>query len=305
MLINNFPVQYSQNFTIPEHVSDIEKLYETRSPLIGNPFLSTAEDTFIKQEDKSKAIAHRGYSSIAPENTIPAFIEAAKNGCKTIECDIEWTKDNIPVILHDKTINRTARRKDGSHLFWPKKCSSLNYKELLEYDFGLWFSDKYKGTKIPSLKELLKCAKEHKLSIYLELKETLNFDNKKAQTLADLIHKADLEDKITWISFNEDYLKIMRQIMPHARLGFLSKKTPTEKTINILKNLQSGENEVFLDIKVSKISPESAKLLKGAGFEFEAWTVNNKDILNDLDSLGCKAITTDRISASEARKYFN
>ena len=304
MLINNPPAQYSQNFIMPEYIQNINLLDEN-TPIVQNPFLNKGMDTFTKKEDKANVIAHRGYSSIAPENTIPAFIEAAKNGYKTIECDIEWTKDNIPVILHDKTINRTARKTNGWRLFWPKKCSSLNYKELLDYDFGLWFSNKYKGTKIPSLNETLECCKNYELNLYLELKETSNFDERKAHILADLVQKAELEDRVTWISFNEDYLKTMSNIMPKTRIGYLTKKEPSNNTIETLKSLQTGQNEVFLDIKASKITSESKELLKTAGFDFEAWTVNNTSALINLNSLNCKGITTDKISTKEAGEYFN
>ena len=304
MLINNPPAQYSQNFIMPEYIQNINLLDEN-TPIVQNPFLNKGMDTFTKKEDKANVIAHRGYSSIAPENTIPAFIEAAKNGYKTIECDIEWTKDNIPVILHDKTINRTARKTNGWRLFWPKKCSSLNYKELLDYDFGLWFSNKYKGTKIPSLNETLECCKNYELNLYLELKETSNFDERKAQIFADLVQKAELEDRVTWISFNEDYLKTMSNIMPKTRIGYLTKKEPSNNTIETLKSLQTGQNEVFLDIKASKITSESKELLKTAGFDFEAWTVNNTSALINLNSLNCKGITTDKISTKEAGEYFN
>ena len=304
MLINNPPAQYSQNFIMPEYIQNINLLDEN-TPIVQNPFLNKGMDTFTKKEDKANVIAHRGYSSIAPENTIPAFIEAAKNGYKTIECDIEWTKDNIPVILHDKTINRTARKTNGWRLFWPKQCSRLNYKELLDSDFGLWFSNKYKGTKIPSLNETLECCKNYELNLYLELKETSNFDERKAQILADLVQKAELEDRVTWISFNEDYLKTMSNIMPKTRIGYLTKKEPSNNTIETLKSLQTGQNEVFLDIKASKITSESKELLKTAGFDFEAWTVNNTSALINLNSLNCKGITTDKISTKEAGEYFN
>lgn len=255
-------------------------------------------------EEKMKVIAHRGYSEKAPENTIPAFIMAAKNGYTTVECDLEWTKDGVPVILHDSTINRTARRKNGWPLIFPKNCSKMTYDELLKYDFGSWFSDDFKGTKIPSFSELLECAGENDLNLYVELKETADFDDKKAKILADLAKKAGLEDKITWISFNSDYLKKMADAMPSSRLGYLTKKDVDKNTIDTLNGLKTGQNEVFLDVKSTKISKESSKLLDEAGFDFEAWTVDNEDEIKNLESYDCKGVTTNKITEDDIKDYF-
>lgn len=257
------------------------------------------------ENERVKLIAHRGYTETAPENTIAAFIAAAENGYNTIECDVEWTKDGVPVILHDSTINRTARKENGWRLFWPRKCSNLTYEELLKYDFGSWYSGDFKGTKIPSFNELLNCANEHDLNLYIELKETSDFGDDKAEVLANFVKQAGLEDKVTWISFNSDYLKTMANVLPEARLGYLSKKDINSDTIDILKELQTGQNEVFLDVKSTKISEKSSNLLKNSGFDFEAWTVDDSDEFETLSSYDCKGITTDKITEEDIEEYYN
>ena len=75
-----------------------------------------------------KAINHRGYSYEAPENTIPAYIMSKKKGFTYVEGDVSFTKDNVAVLLHDATIDRTS---NGSG-----NITSLYYQELLQYDFG-------------------------------------------------------------------------------------------------------------------------------------------------------------------------
>lgn len=249
-----------------------------------------------KKNSDMMFIAHRGYSEIAPENTIPAFIAAAENGFNTVECDIEWTKDGVPVILHDKTINKTARNKDGSRIIFPTKCSNLTYDELQQYDFGIWKGEEFKGTKIPSFEELLKCSSDYDLNLYIELKESSKFDEDRARILVDYVKAAGLEDKVTWISFNSDYLEMISKVMPEARLGYLEENIPDKNTIDVLKSLKNSENEVFLDVKSSKISDEFVMMLQKAGYDFEAWTVNNEDELSSLYSLNCMGITTDSIN---------
>ncbi len=258
-----------------------------------------------EEDDDINVIAHRGYSSAAPENTIPAIIAAAEHGYKTVECDIEWTKDSVPVLLHDSTINRTARKANGKKLFFKKKCSSLTYEQLLSYDFGSWKDKKYKGTKIPTFEELLNCSKEYDLNVYVELKESSKFNKEKAQILVDAVKEAGMEDKITWISFEDDYLQEIKNLMPDARLGYLSKKKPSSETINTLKSLKTDENEVFLDVKASKMTNSTSEMLKNSGFDFETWTVNDCGELNNLFSLDCKGITTDTITEDHFEKHLD
>ena len=282
----------------------------------GNIFLQGAQNIYDIQDasdtvdidragNQVKVIAHRGYTETAPENTIPAFVAAAEKGYSTVECDIEWTKDGVPVILHDATINRTARKENGWRLFFPRKCSDMTYDKLLEYDFGSLYSNDFKGTKIPSFDELLSCASDNDLNLYVELKETTDFNDEKAQALVDAVKNAGLEDKITWISFNEDYLKTMAKAMPEARLGYLSKKEVDENTIETLKNLQTGKNEVFLDLKSSRISKTSSKILEDSGFNFEVWTVDSSDEIKELAEYDCKGITTNKITEDDIADYYN
>ncbi len=207
--------------------------------------------------------------------------------------------------MHDATINRTARKENGQKPFWPKKCSSLTYEQLLEYDFGSWFSDDFKGTKIPTFNEVLDCADDNNLNLYVELKETTDFSAEKAQTLADAVKEAGLEDKVTWISFNSSYLKTMAEVMPNSRLGYLTKKDVSQNTVKTLQDLQTGENEVFLDIKSAKISEKSSKMLQDAGFNFEVWTVDDCDEIETLASYDCKGITTDKITEDDIADYYN
>ena len=282
----------------------------------GNIFLQGAQNIYDIQDasdtvdidragNQVKVIAHRGYTETAPENTIPAFVAAAEKGYSTVECDIEWTKDGVPVILHDATINRTARKENGWRLFFPRKCSDMTYDKLLEYDFGSWYSNDFKGTKIPSFDELLSCASDNDLNLYVELKETTDFNDEKAQALVDAVKNAGLEDKITWISFNEDYLKTMAKAMPEARLGYKKKKEVDENTIETLKNLQTGKNEVFLDLKSSRISKTSSKILEDSGFNFEVWTVDSSDEIKELAEYDCKGITTNKITEDDIADYYN
>lgn len=98
--------------------------------------------------------AHRGYSGY-PENTMPAFRRAVEDGFEHLETDPVFTKDGVIVLMHDYTINRTCRNRDGSPIGEKVCLSDLTYEELLQYDAGIAFGEQFRGTPVPRLEELL------------------------------------------------------------------------------------------------------------------------------------------------------
>lgn len=91
--------------------------------------------------------AHRGAMETHPENTIPAFRAAVKAGAHMIEFDVQLTKDNNLVVIHDATVDRTT---NGSG-----KVSDLTLIEIKELDAGSWKSPEFTGLQVPTFREVL------------------------------------------------------------------------------------------------------------------------------------------------------
>lgn len=286
---NNIYANYAQTAACNAHGSTACACDTTGDAFVKSP---CATAVLAPPKKNMQMIAHRGYSKVAPENTLPAFVAAAKNGFTTVECDIQWTKDGVPVILHDSTINRTARYFDGGKISQKKKVSDVEYNELLNYDFGVWKNAKYKGTKIPTFSEFTDCCSKNNLKAYIELKNTSDFNGEKAIKLAEAVKEAGLEDKVTWISFDANYLKTMSKLLPNSRIGYLTWSKPNEKTVATLKSLKTETNEVFLNARAGAMDKTSSDLLKNSGFNFEAWTVDKKKDLHKLQSCNCTGVTT-------------
>lgn len=296
--INNF---FPRTFSLYDNMSK----YYNMPTIPYNIDLDNNSNQLKEDSSDISVIAHRGYSIEAPENTIPAFILAAEKGYDTVECDIQWTKDSVPVLLHDNTINRTARRENGWGFFFKRKCSKYTYEELQKLDFGSWKGKEYKGTKIPSFSEALDCGNEYNLNMYVELKDDSNFDKEKAKILAQAVEEAGMEDKVTWISFNPDYLKIISEVMPESRLGYLTKTEPDKEAIKTLKSLKTEDNEVFINVKASQMTKEADSLLDRAGFDFEAWTVDDEATLEKIYPFECSGITTNKLTEEEVDKIID
>ena len=125
--------------------------------------------------------AHRGVSTEYPENTMAAFRAAIAQGYDTIELDPNYTADGELVILHDATLNRTARRADGSTIPSPLAVAQLTLEEARSFDYGIAFGEVFKGEPIPLLEDALRLAEEHHIPVKI--------DNKIERFPADITEK--------------------------------------------------------------------------------------------------------------------
>jgi len=99
--------------------------------------------------------AHKGDSKRAPENTMAAFRAACDAGYEFIELDPKYTADGVCVLHHDWTVNRTGRLKSGEALPTDTRVDALTLAELRELDFGVWFSEDFRGEVIPTFEEAI------------------------------------------------------------------------------------------------------------------------------------------------------
>jgi glycerophosphoryl diester phosphodiesterase len=234
-----------------------------------------------------KSVAHRGYSKEAPENTLPAFVLAKEKGFKYGECDVSFTKDNIAVLLHDDSIDRTSSGKG--------KISELTYEQALQYDFGSWFSEDYKNIKIPTFDEFIKLCKEIEMHPYIELKGKCN--NEQISSLVKIVDNNDMKANVTWISFNYEYLVWVKEADDTARLGYLSSRFNDEilsKTIL----LRTGKNEVFLNMDFIHTYSWCIRKCKKEKMPVEIWTVNNKMVIHFMNPY-ISGVTSDCLIANK------
>lgn len=155
-------------------------------------FLGHGEETM----ETVKLQAHRGVSTDYPENTMSAFWAAVRQEYEIIELDPGLTKDGVLVVLHDETINRTGRNTDGTLIQKQTKIGDITYKEASAYDFGIWFSKKFAGEKIPLLSEALSLAAEHDMLIKIDNKFQ-RFDEEGRQKLFEEVKLAGAKTAFT------------------------------------------------------------------------------------------------------------
>lgn len=173
-------------------------------------------------------LVHRGWGD-APENSLESFKLVKENGYDGFETDVYFTKDNIPVLSHDETINRIARNKDFSKITESLYIKDLTLKDLDEYIFPVTRNGKvlknYPSNKITTLEEALKYAKENKLYIAIELKAG---NASQIKSLVRMVHQYKMNDNVRYISFVPQLLKNVQMVDRSAELHLLDKSKYTK-----------------------------------------------------------------------------
>lgn len=226
-----------------------------------------------------KVYSHRGESSFACENTMTAFYLADIVNSDGIECDVRKTKDDVLVIIHDKSIDRTSNATG--------KVSDYTYKELLKFDFG---DKKYKGEKIVKLDDFLKYFSQKDMYIFLELKEKgYEYD------IYNMVKKYN-NSNITLISFKYDILKKIRKYSDDINLGWLIYDL-NDKVLEECKEISLNQ---VLATSIC-LEEKEVKQLHENGFIVTAWGVINKLDIKRLYNIGVDRIIYD--SGYVVKKY--
>ena len=153
---------------------------------------------------------HRGFNTVAPENSMPAFGAAVALGAEEIEFDLWATKDGVLVSCHDATLERVS---DGVG-----KIYEHTYEELLKLDFGVKCGEKFKGLKIPTFEEILqKFAGRVIMNIHVKIWDK-NFENPMIEEIVALIRKYDCEKHIYFMTTSDEIIKKVMAYAPDLKI---------------------------------------------------------------------------------------
>ncbi|WP_208588224.1 glycerophosphodiester phosphodiesterase [Gracilibacillus suaedae] len=224
--------------------------------------------------------AHRGASKHAPENTMPAFELAYKHGADGIETDVQLTKDNIPVLIHDEQLNRTT---NGIGF-----VKDFTYDELEQLDAGSWKSSHYKNTKIPTLDDLLAWNQDKQLKLNIELKNNII----PYQGLEDIICQKLVEYQMTKqtviSSFNHDCITKI-----HDRGIDIDYALLTGRRNKALVPYSKKIKAKGIHISYRLLSNRLVTLANDNQLYVAVYTVNSSIAINKAIRLGCHALFTD------------
>jgi glycerophosphoryl diester phosphodiesterase len=231
-----------------------------------------------------KWVAHRGAGKLAPENTLAAFRLGASHGYRMFECDVKLSRDDVPFLLHDDTLNRTT---DGLGMAGEK-----TWQDLQKLDAGSWHSPRYKAEPLPSLSTIAGYCIANGFDLNIEIKPTGGTDQHTGTVVAQ--HASRLwqneSRKPLLTSFNPEALQAAADAAPELPRGLL------------LHELWTGWLETALMLDCVAIichhrlwDTSSVTQAKSAGFKILAYTANDKADVQRLQCLGADGIITDQV----------
>jgi glycerophosphoryl diester phosphodiesterase len=155
-------------------------------------------------------LAHRGACWYAPENTMAAFDKAVEVGASDMEFDVHLSKDGVPVVIHDDTVDTTT---DGSGL-----VAQMTLAQLEALDAGTWYSPRFAGQRIPTLAEVLE-RYAGKIGMFVEVKANRP---ELAHEVVGLLKKYRQESRSAVISFHRPVVEVVRKVDSTLRVGYLT-----------------------------------------------------------------------------------
>ena len=162
---------------------------------------------WYSQNDHIPVLGHRGICAKFPENTLVSFEAAIRLGVDLIEFDVNITKDGVPVVIHDNDIGRTSDHEGLTREY--------TLAELKSFDFGGYFDEKFKGTTIPTLEEVLKLASaSDTLLLNVEIKD---MTHEAVDKTISMIHEFNLEDRCVIACFDAEIIRYTKSAYPHMR----------------------------------------------------------------------------------------
>lgn len=219
--------------------------------------------------------SHRGYSAAAPENTIPAFKMSIASGAEYAELDVQMTKDGVAVLTHDTNLRRCTGLDANVY--------DLTYAEIEQLDAGSFFSKRFAGTKIPTLKQVLQLCKG-RIKLNIEIKPSAATPTLEAEVVR-LIREEGFEEDCTVTSKSLDTLAQIKILAPEIRTGYI--------THSGFLGFHDQRDVDFYSIENGSITVLTVWQAHLRGKTVSAWTVNRQEEIDRMLRLGVDDIITD------------
>jgi len=247
----------------PARVSARELMGEERTP---------GEAAFIA--------SHRGGAATAPENTLPAITAALAAGFDYVEVDVALTADRQPVLMHDKTVDRTT---DGHG-----RLAALTLAEVRALDAGSWFDPAYAGTPVPTLTEFLDALLAADGRAIVELKG--EWDAATVDAAVAEVAARGLERRVVFASFDDRTLALAAAGSEVLSRLLILKQLPSDVVSAVS---EAGARGVVVNRKAVLARPGIVDELHAMGARVVVYTLNDDAQWDEVTALGVDGIVTD------------
>jgi glycerophosphoryl diester phosphodiesterase len=225
-------------------------------------------------------VAHRGASGSAPEHTRAAFALALKLRVDMIELDVQLTRDDQVVIIHDYDLERTT---NGTGL-----VRDQGLAELKNLDAGSWFHPSFAAERLLGFDEVLRLV-EGRARLNVEIKSSAEDWLPLVPRLIHSLGAGDWLDSTIISCFEPAALQVVRRHAARARLGLLWQRTDFAEAWQWVDELRLTSIHPHWTL----VSPEVIQRARARCLQVIAWTVNDLPVMRRLVSQGVDGIISD------------
>lgn len=228
-------------------------------------------------------VGHRGDRAEAPENTM-ASLELAMDDLAFVETDVQLSRDGVPVLFHDTTLERVA----GD----PRTVGDLDLAELRRLDVGAWYGREHAGERMPTLDEFLAAlAGRETARALVELKATWTPDE--VRRVVDLIERHQLRGRVVLQSFSLETLFAVQQVSPTTPRIMLIRELPADPV-----PLAERLGIIGFGTTAASVTavPGALEAAHEAGIAVLCYTLNSNERWEEVSALGVDGIITDQPS---------
>lgn len=251
-------------------------------------------ETLLKRISIPLIVGHRGASAVAPENTLAAFRTAFRTGAEGIEFDVRLAADGVPVVIHDETLQRTAKIN--------RRVRDLNSSELQTINVGSWFSqdrkspnDMFADQTVPTLTQLFELCSDTSAILYLEMKCEPADRNELVDACVDHILTAKFLERVIVESFDLEAIAQIKAKCAAIRTAALFQPKLSTPDVFFPQYLIKQAKAVHADEVALHHKLASGGLIdkvRGAGLGVVVWTVDSPDWIERARRTGVTAVIT-------------
>lgn len=235
-------------------------------------------------------IAHRGHSIEVPENTLEAYRRAIELGTEMIEADVNLTRDDELVMIHDWTLDRTT---SGSG-----NVREATLDEVRSLDAGAWFGPEFKGLRVPTTAETIDLARDSGVMMCFEVKGAdADEADEIALRLVDLLASRDALGWALMSSYHHRAMALARTRVPELMLA--PERLPDDVPADPAEALRQAQalGARIIQNHHALLTPELVEHLHGADVAVWAWPTTEPQSIVDSIAVGADGVMGDDVSA--------
>jgi glycerophosphoryl diester phosphodiesterase len=229
-----------------------------------------------------RLIGHRGARINAPENTIVSLKRSLEEGAPWVEFDVKLTGDDVPILIHDTTLERTTNGQG--------EVRNRSLADIKRLDAGAWFGPAFAGERVPTLEEALDFMAANDMGFNIEIKPCPGRAKETTEIALTMVKERWPSDRPVPIvsSFSLDALRTAQEMAPALPRGYLVEKLPVDWRENA-----TALGCAAIHPNSRHLSRDQVREIKSAGYALLVWTVNEVGRARDLLAWGVDSLITD------------